>query len=41
MQLANAPEIVSRAKSLFSPLLDVLAKLNSRASDELNKEYIG
>ena len=40
MQLPNAPEIVSRATSLFPTLLDILAKLDSRASDELNKEYI-
>jgi hypothetical protein len=40
MHQVDTPQIASRAKLLFPLLLDVLAKLDSRASDELNKEYI-
>ncbi|KAJ5652638.1 hypothetical protein N7507_010064 [Penicillium longicatenatum] len=32
---AQAPQVVKRARSLFSSLLDILTKLDSRASDEL------
>lgn len=34
----QAPQVVKRANSLFSSLLDVLTKLDSRASDELLSE---
>ncbi|CEO60087.1 hypothetical protein PMG11_04730 [Penicillium brasilianum] len=34
----QAPQVVKRANSLFSSLLDVLTKLDSRASDELVSE---
>lgn len=37
----QAPQVVNRANSLFSSLLDILTKLDSRASDELvNESYI-
>jgi hypothetical protein len=34
----QAPQVVKRANSLFSSLLDVLTNLDSRASDELVSE---
>ncbi|KIW64074.1 hypothetical protein PV04_09032 [Phialophora macrospora] len=36
----ETPQIVSRAKALFPRLMDVLTRLDSRASDELNSEYL-
>lgn len=41
MQSSGNAQIVSRAKMLFPPLLDVIAKLDSRVSDELNDQYSG
>jgi hypothetical protein len=37
----QAPQVVKRANSLFSSLLDVLTKLNSRASDERQRGSCG
>jgi hypothetical protein len=37
---AGNATIESRAKSLFEQLLDLLAKLDSRASDELGEQQL-
>ena len=31
--------VASRAKSLFDTLLDVITRLDSKVSDELNREF--